>query len=204
MLANHIYLTGGRLPVTWYPKDYIKVPMTDMNMRPNSLTGYPGRTYKFYKGPKVYEFAYGLSYTSYSYNIASVSHDKLYFVNQTSDKTRKHGSLDIAVPELGPEICNKAKISVKVVVKNKGKIGGKHPVLLFLRHSKVKDDEIPRKQLVGFKSVHLGAREKSKIKFILSPCEHFTRANKNGISVIDEGKYYLVVGNKKYSVTVFI
>lgn len=176
-------------------------------MRPNSLTGYPGRTYKFYKGPKVYEFGYGLSYTNYSYNIASVSHDKLYFINQTSsDKTRKHSSHihNIEVSKFGSEVCNKAKISVKVVVKNKGKIGGKHPVLLFLRHSKVKDDEVPRKQLIGFKSVHLGGREKTKIKFIVSPCEHFTRANKYGMSVIDEGKYYLLVGDKKYSVTVSI
>ncbi|KAK6792419.1 hypothetical protein RDI58_011500 [Solanum bulbocastanum] len=198
---------GGRLPVTWYPKDFIKVPMTDMNMRPNSSTGYPGRTYKFYKGPKVYEFGYGLSYTNYSYNITSVSHDKLYFINQTSsDKRRKHGSHihNIAVSKFGSEVCNKAKISVKVVVRNKGKIGGKHPVLLFVRHSKVKDDEVPRKQLIGFKSVHLGAREKSKIKFIVSPCEHFSRANKHGISVIDEGKYYLVVGDEKYPVTVSI
>ncbi|MCD7455954.1 hypothetical protein HAX54_030241 [Datura stramonium] len=196
---------GGRLPVTWYPKEFIEVPMTDMNMRPNSTTGYPGRTYRFYKGPKVYEFGDGLSYTSYSYNIASVSHDKLYFKNQTADKSRKLGSLhNTAVSKFGSEVCIKAKISVKVVVKNKGKIAGKHPVLLFLRHSKVRDDEVPRKQLIGFKSVHLGAGEKTKIKFIVSPCEHFTRANKYGISVIDEGKYFLVVGDEKHSVTVSI
>jgi hypothetical protein len=39
---------GGRLPITWYPKDYIKVPMTDMRMRADPSTGYPGRTYRFY------------------------------------------------------------------------------------------------------------------------------------------------------------
>ncbi|KAK4341438.1 hypothetical protein RND71_039939 [Anisodus tanguticus] len=196
---------GGRLPVTWYPKEFIEVPMTDMNMRPNSTTGYPGRTYRFYKGPKVYEFGYGLSYTKYSYKIASISHDKFHFNNQTADKDTKHDSLhSIIVPNIGSEVCNMTKLSVKVAVENKGKIAGLHPVLLFLMHSKVNDDEVPRKQLIGFKSVHLGAREKTKINFIVSPCEHFTRANKNGISVIDEGKYYLVVGKKKYPVTVLI
>ncbi|XP_047261149.1 probable beta-D-xylosidase 7 isoform X1 [Capsicum annuum] len=196
---------GGRLPVTWYPKEFMKIPMTDMNMRPNSSTGYPGRTYRFYKGPKVYKFGYGLSYTTYAYNITSVSPNKLYFNYQISDKTSKNDSLhNIAVSKFGSEVCNKAKISVNVVVKNKGEMAGKHPVLLFLRPSKVKDDEVPRKQLIGFKSVRLGAGEKSQIEFIVSPCEHFTRANKYGISVIDEGKYYLVVGDKKKSVTVSI
>ncbi|XP_060193396.1 probable beta-D-xylosidase 7 isoform X2 [Lycium barbarum] len=196
---------GGRLPVTWYPKEFIKVPMTDMNMRPNSSTGYPGRTYRFYQGPKVYEFGYGLSYTNYSYKIASVSHHNLYFNNQTTDKSTKQDSHhNIAISNLGSEVCSKAKMSVKVVVKNKGKIAGKHPVLLFLRHSKVKDDEVPRKQLIGFKSVQLGAGEKTKIKFIVNPCEHFTRADKYGISVIDEGKYFLVVGDEKKPVTVSI
>ncbi|OIS99516.1 putative beta-d-xylosidase 7 [Nicotiana attenuata] len=195
---------GGRLPVTWYPKEFTKVPMSDMNMRPNSTTGYPGRTYRFYKGPKVYEFGYGLSYTSYSYKIDSVNHDKLYFDNLTTDKARKHGSLlNVAVSDIGSEACKMAKISVKVVVKNKGKIAGKHPVLLFLRHPKVRD-EVPIKQLIGFKSVRIDAGETTKIKFVVNPCEHFTRANEYGISVIDEGKYYLVVEDKKYPVIVFI
>ncbi|CAN1250916.1 Probable beta-D-xylosidase 7 [Linum perenne] len=41
---------GGRLPVTWYPQEFVKVPMTDMRMRPESTSSYPGRTYRFYKG----------------------------------------------------------------------------------------------------------------------------------------------------------
>lgn len=55
--------------MTWYPKDFVKVPMTDMRMRHDQGSGYPGRTYshRFYNGLKVYEFGYGLSYTNYSY-----------------------------------------------------------------------------------------------------------------------------------------
>ncbi|KAJ1438269.1 Immunoglobulin-like fold [Sesbania bispinosa] len=34
--------------MTWYPKDFIKVPMTDMRMRADPTSGYPGRTYRFY------------------------------------------------------------------------------------------------------------------------------------------------------------
>ncbi|KAK9930573.1 hypothetical protein M0R45_027608 [Rubus argutus] len=43
---------GGRLPVTWYTKDYIKIPMTDMRMRPDTKSGYPGRTYRFTQAKK--------------------------------------------------------------------------------------------------------------------------------------------------------
>eukprot|EP01018_Ginkgo_biloba_P015514 Gb_39728 [translate_table: standard] len=61
---------GGKLPTTWYPQDFVtKVPMTDMNMRPNSTSGYPGRTYRFYTGETVYEFGYGLTYTTFSVSL---------------------------------------------------------------------------------------------------------------------------------------
>lgn len=39
--------------------------MTIMDMRANPATGYPGRTYKFYKGPVVFPFGFGLSYTNF-------------------------------------------------------------------------------------------------------------------------------------------
>ncbi|KAJ8530846.1 hypothetical protein K7X08_023727 [Anisodus acutangulus] len=119
-----------------------------------------GRTYRFDKGTKVYEFGYGLSYAKYSYKIASISPEKFHFNNQTADKDTKDDSLHSSeVPNIGSEVCNKAKLSVKIVVENNGKIAGMHPVLLFLRHSKVSDDEVPREQLIGFKSVHLADKD---------------------------------------------
>jgi len=61
---------GGRLPVTWYPQDFVaKAPMTNMNMRPDRATGYPGRTYRFYTGKSVYPFGFGLSYTTFSHSL---------------------------------------------------------------------------------------------------------------------------------------
>ncbi|KAL0334460.1 UNVERIFIED_CONTAM: Beta-xylosidase/alpha-L-arabinofuranosidase 2 [Sesamum angustifolium] len=46
-----------------------KVNMTDMHMRPNPDTGYPGRTYRFYKGPTVFSFGDGLSYSTFNHNL---------------------------------------------------------------------------------------------------------------------------------------
>lgn len=45
--------------------------MEDMHMRPNPTTGYPGRTYRFYTQPVVYNFGYGLSYSSFVYRFTS-------------------------------------------------------------------------------------------------------------------------------------
>ncbi|XP_060193376.1 probable beta-D-xylosidase 7 [Lycium barbarum] len=195
---------GGRLPVTWYPKEFNKIPMTDMRMRPVSSAGYPGRTYRFYNGPKVYEFGYGLSYTSYSYGFSSVNQDKVHFMNLKANKETETDFVpSVAVSDIGSELCNNAIITVKVEVKNQGEMAGKHPVLLFLKHSSTMD-EVPRKTLIGFKSVNLEAGENTHIAFDVKPCEHFTRANRNGSLVIDEGKYFLLVGDEEYPVTVFV
>ncbi|KAL8514092.1 hypothetical protein ACS0TY_013274 [Phlomoides rotata] len=48
---------GGRLPITWYPKDFINIPMTDMRMRADPNSGYPGRSYRFYEAKKCLNLA---------------------------------------------------------------------------------------------------------------------------------------------------
>ncbi|KAK8624193.1 hypothetical protein V6N13_065546 [Hibiscus sabdariffa] len=75
---------GGRLPVTWYLQSYIKIPMTDMRMCPEPSSSYPGCTYRFYQGPKVFEFGYDLSYSNYVYQFLPVAQNKAYFNNQAS------------------------------------------------------------------------------------------------------------------------
>ncbi|RVW24644.1 Beta-xylosidase/alpha-L-arabinofuranosidase 2 [Vitis vinifera] len=64
------YNPSGRLPMTWYPQSYVdKVPMTNMNMRPDPASGYPGRTYRFYTGETIYTFGDGLSYTQFNHHL---------------------------------------------------------------------------------------------------------------------------------------
>ncbi|KAM3237895.1 hypothetical protein P3L10_012925 [Capsicum annuum] len=65
-------------------------------------------------------------------------------------------------------------------------MAGKHPVLFFLRYTNTVD-EVPKKSLIGFKSVNLKAGENTQTTFDVKPCEHFTRANNYGSLVIDEG-----------------
>ncbi|XP_031266249.1 probable beta-D-xylosidase 7 [Pistacia vera] len=196
---------GGRLPITWYPHDFVKVAMTDMRMRSESTSGYPGRTYRFYEGQKVFEFGYGLSYSKYSYKFNCVTRKKLY-LNATSTLKMVENQ-DVAayqpVSELGTEFCDTRKFTVTVGVKNHGEMAGKHPVLLFVKHSKNKNGR-PLKQLVGFQSVILNAKEKAEIDFELNPCQHLSMANEDGLMVMEEGTHFLVVGDEEYPISIVV
>ncbi|KAJ9167041.1 hypothetical protein P3X46_021723 [Hevea brasiliensis] len=196
---------GGRLPMTWYPQEFVKVPMTDMRMRPDSSSGYPGRTYRFYKGHTVFEFGDGLSYSKYSYELKFVSQNKIFLnksstmrIIENSDSVRS-----ILVSELGIEFCKESEFSIRVGVENQGEMAGKHPILLFVRQARHGNGR-PRKELIGFKSVILSAGEKAEIEFELSPCEHFSRANEYGLKVMEEGTHFLVVGGDQYPISIII
>ncbi|XP_018849659.1 probable beta-D-xylosidase 7 [Juglans regia] len=193
---------GGRLPVTWYPEEFVKIPMTDMRMRSEPSSGYPGRTYRFYKGEKVFEFGYGLSYSNYAYNFSSDRQRKFHFqLNQPSKATQTPEAK--LVSELGEELCERKKFLVTIGIKNNGKMAGKHPVLLFTRKKKPSNGS-PVKQLVGFQSVKLNAGESAEVGFVLSPCEHLSRANEVGLMVIEPGLHFLVVGDEEYPVSISV
>ncbi|KAE8653893.1 putative beta-D-xylosidase 7 [Hibiscus syriacus] len=195
---------GGRLPVTWYPQSFVKVPMTDMRMRPSS--SYPGRTYRFYQGPKVFEFGYGLSYSNYSYEFLPVAQNKVYLNNQLNspeiELEKSNAFKYIPVSELRTELCDK-RIPVTVRAQNHGDLAGKHPLLLFVRREKASNGR-PVKQLIGFQSVILNAGERADVEFELSPCEHLSTANEEGLMVIEEGSHFLSIGERESEITVVL
>ncbi|CAI0546605.1 unnamed protein product [Linum tenue] len=198
---------GGRLPVTWYPQEFVNVPMTDMRMRPESSSSYPGRTYRFYKGHSVFEFGHGLSFSKYSYELKHVSQDKLFLNQSTSTQQAaidESGSVrSTLVSSVGADFCEQSKFQARVRVENHGEMAGKHPVLLFARQSRHGDGR-PRKQLVGFKSVVLSAGEKAEVEFEVSPCEHFSRANEDGELMMEEGTHFLSVGGDKFPISLVL
>ncbi|XP_052202519.1 probable beta-D-xylosidase 7 isoform X2 [Diospyros lotus] len=192
---------GGRLPLTWYPKDFVRVAMTDMRMRPDPSSGYPGRTYRFYRGRKVFEFGHGISYTNYSYKFVSVTQSKLY-LNRMSPHDSDRSTRYLSVSDMGTELCEKARFSALVGVENRGAMEGKHPVLLFVREGGTPRKGKAIKQLVGFESVRLKAGERAEIEFELNPCEHLSRANEDGLMVIEEGPRFLMVGDEEWPLTI--
>ncbi|PON61597.1 Glycoside hydrolase [Parasponia andersonii] len=196
---------GGRLPVTWYPRDYVKIPMTDMRMRAEPSSGYPGRTYRFYKGPKVFEFGYGLSYSAHSYKLSSAVQNKLYLNLTSSGHTDAESSDSVRyhiVSEISEEFCKTKSFSISVEVENQGEMEGKHSVLLFVKRDKHTNGGDPIKQLVGFESVKLNPGETAQVEFRLSPCEHLSSANEDGLMVLEEGSRLLFVGDEEYPIDV--
>ncbi|CAM9002512.1 unnamed protein product [Rhodiola kirilowii] len=196
---------GGKLPVTWYPQDFIKVPMTDMRMRPVPSLGYPGRTYKFFKGKAVFPFGYGLSYSKHIYSFVHVSHNTIDFTQTREWLALSNSNTSYRkVSELKGETCDERKVHVRVRVENHGEMASKHPVLLFIRPGKVSSENNPMKQLIGFESVSLEAGERREVEYIVSPCEHFARAEEDGVMVVDEGSHFFVVEDQEHPISVVI
>lgn len=177
--------------------------MTDMRMRPEPSSGYPGRTYRFYKGKTVFNFGYGLSYSKYSYEFASVTKHEINFKSTSNQKEGTGNKKYRLVSELDAETCEKNKAVVTVRVENVGEMAGKHPVLLFVKQTNPGIDK-PNIQLIGFQPVSLKSQEKAEIGFEFSPCEHLSRADEHGVMLIEEGPQVMVVGDKEYPIKIVL
>uniref|UniRef100_A0A0D9XRF7 Fibronectin type III-like domain-containing protein n=1 Tax=Leersia perrieri TaxID=77586 RepID=A0A0D9XRF7_9ORYZ len=185
---------GGRLPVTWYPEEFTKIAMTDMRMRADPATGYPGRSYRFYKGKTLYKFGYGLSYSKFSRRIVSGAGDRSSYGKVLAGvrATAEGDVMYYHVDEIREEGCEKLKFLVNVEVENHGRMDGKHSVLMFLRWPTTNGGR-PERQLIGFRSQHVKVGEKVNVKMEISPCEHLSRAREDGKKVIDRGSHFLMV-----------
>ncbi|KAK3120001.1 hypothetical protein QOZ80_9AG0679280 [Eleusine coracana subsp. coracana] len=193
---------SGRLPVTWYPEGFTKFPMTDMRMRADPATGYPGRSYRFYNGKTVYKFGYGLSYSKFSHRLVAstrnpASNSSLLLAGLTPT-SQDHGSYH--VDDIGAEACDRLKFPAVVKVQNHGPMDGKHSVLMFLRWPNATDGR-PVSQLIGFRNEHLKVGEKANLRFDISPCEHFSRVTEDGTKVIDKGSHFLMVDKHELEIT---
>ncbi|KAM3294090.1 hypothetical protein ACQJBY_037165 [Aegilops geniculata] len=194
---------GGRLPVTWYPEEFTKVPMTDMRMRADPATGYPGRSYRFYQGETVYKFGYGLSYSSYSRRLVSSgtpNTDLLAGLSAMPSPAAEEGVASYHVEHIGPQRCEQLRFPAVVEVENHGPMDGKHSVLVYLRWANATAGR-PAKQLIGFRRQHLKAGEKARLTFDISPCEHFSRVRKDGNKVVDRGSHFLMVDKHEMEIT---
>jgi beta-glucosidase len=153
------YNPAGRLPLTFY-KSIDQIPAFDeYNMK--------GKTYRYFEGKPLYEFGYGLSYSTFEYSI-------------------KHAPEAITAGE---------HIAVAVDVKNTGKMDGDEVVQLYvsLPDSKLQK---PIRSLQGFKRIHLKAGETQTIEFKLKPEQFAARDNEN-VAVVEQGKVLLSIGGKQ-------
>lgn len=125
------YNPAGRLPVTFYESEAQLPPFNDYGM--------DGHTYKYLKDQPLYEFGYGLSYTTFMYT-------------------------NLIIPE---EIKAGQTLTISVDVSNTGKMDGEEVAQLYL--SFPGKEQAPIRSLQGFRRVHLNSGKTQTITFSLSP-----------------------------------
>lgn len=184
-----VVASAGRLPETWYPQEFADtVAMTDMNMRPNSTSGFPGRSYRFYTGKPVYKFGYGLSYSSFSTFILSAP-SIIHIRTNPILNLNKTTSVDISTVH-----CHDLKIRMVFGVKNRSLRSGSHVVLVFWippeSSKSLVGSGVPQTQLVGFERVEVGRSMTEKVTIEFDVCK--------GLSLVDtKGKRKLITGHHK-------
>lgn len=142
---------SGVLPFSVLPEDYVdKAAMSNMNMRADAASGYPGRTYRFYTGTPLYPFGHGLSYTTFT----------LKWDSSRGGQPRDRASTTEVLPGAGQPL------SYSVVVTNTGETAGAKVVQLFV--SPPAQDRVrgtPAKSLFGMQKVHLAPGKSATLTF---------------------------------------
>ncbi|VFQ59078.1 unnamed protein product [Cuscuta campestris] len=191
---------SGRLPNTWYPQAFAdNISMVDMRMRPDPKAGYPGRTYRFYTGPTVFKFGYGLSYTKFEHTMLEARET----VTLSLEEGHACRSTACESIEATDRLCvSSGLIDFRVRVKNAGPVHGAHTVLLFSALPRVHG--APRKHLVGFEKVELGPNEAETVRFGLDACKDLSVVDEFGKRRLALGLHVLHIGHLKHLLTVRI
>ena len=167
------YSPAGRLVQTWPRLDGHLPPMMDYDIT-------NGRTYMYSKEEPLFEFGYGLSYTSFEYSKFAVS----------SQVLNPGGAM-----------------TVQVEVKNTGLLAGDEVVQLYIRHvdSKVSRPQI---ELKGFERVNIRPGETRTVTLPLKAADLAYWDEKSHSFTVEEDRISVMVGsssgNIKFSKTIAI
>jgi hypothetical protein len=145
---------AGRLSQTVYHASFVnEVSMFDMGMRPGPSQwppgSNPGRSYQFYTGTPVYQFGWGLSYTTFSVSVDGPSAVSLDAAAEYL-KGRAHGAL------YAP-LTSATVGEYRVNVTNTGVVDSDYVALGFLIPPGAGVDGMPLQTLFGFERVFIPA-----------------------------------------------
>ncbi len=176
------YNPGGRLPITYYPSSYVDaVSMFDMQMRPSPKN--PGRTYKFYTGQPVFEFGFGLSYTTFNYTWYNDSINSIVTIQSLIKKKSNE---------------NKVLLHLyRVNVTNTGSVLGDDVVLAYVTPptKSLNDPSPPIKRLFGFERVRLDVGQTTQVYFPLNSDSLLT-VGRDGSKWLEPGAYRILIGKE--------
>ncbi|RYQ89262.1 hypothetical protein Ahy_B09g095998 isoform E [Arachis hypogaea] len=187
--------------MTWYPEEYLKsLAMTDMAMRPRRSKGYPGRTYRFYNGPVVYPFGYGLSYSHFLHTLASAP--KTVSVPVHGHRHGNTTNISNKAIRVRHARCGKLSVSLHIDVKNVGSKDGSHTLLVFSAPPAGNGHWAPHKQLVAFEKVRVPAKSQQRVKINIHVCKLLSVVDRSGTRRIPMGVHNLHIGDVKHSLSV--
>ena len=150
------YNPSGRLPLTFY-KDINDIPaFNDYSMK--------GKTYRYFQGTPLYDFGFGLSYTTFEYN-------------------------NLTIPVENP--TTKA-IDFTVEVTNSGPVAGEEVVEVY--YTNPRGDQLSTvRTLINFDRVFLNVGETKKVSFSIQP-KQLAQLNADIKMEIQPGDYTISVG----------
>jgi len=154
------YNPGGKLPVT-FPRHSGQLPIYY-----NHSASKTGRKYIDMPATPLYEFGYGLSYTSFEYSN----------LNITPANINKGGNIEISVD-----------------VKNIGKRKGDEVIQLYI-NDVVASTSKPVKELKGYERVPLEPGETKTVKLLLTP-EDLSLFDRDMNFVVEPGVFEVMVGS---------
>jgi pre-mRNA-splicing factor SYF2/beta-D-xylosidase 4 len=161
---------AGRTVQTIYPKTYTdQISIFDFNMRPGpsvfprpDCSGKngtnPGRTHRFYVDKPVVPFGFGLSYTTFAYDVSSDQQGPLSLdpVRTLLAATKEAGR---TFPSSETLTSAAPLVNYYVNVTNTGTMDADHVVLGFAAPPGAGVDGVPLQTLFGFERVHVKAGE---------------------------------------------
>lgn len=168
-------------------------PMTTMDMRPDPVSGYPGRTYRFYTGETIYKFGDGLSYSAFIHSFNSnLSHLRESSAALVAPSTAQLGCYEDATrcaDDTGEQsnYCQELEFTAELTVSNTHRRAGSEVVLLYVWPPNAGEEGLALKQLVGFQRVSVAGNKTSTVQFSVKPCTHFATTRSDGTRQLLQG-----------------
>ena len=166
------YNPGGHLTIT-FPRHSGQLPVY-YNYKPSKeywIKHGWGKAYADMPASPLWEFGFGLSYTSFEYS-----------------------NLQITPKLTGPA----GEVYVSVDVKNTGKKDGSEVVQLYI-DDVISSMSTPVKELKGFEKLSLSAGEKKTVRFRLTP-EHLSFLDRNLEWIVEPGIFEVMIGSSSQDI----